>query len=372
MDTLLQAQLRNGKFFLEFAGEFTLYKIPKIEKQIKNFDFSQSSLVTFDLNKLTYLDSAAALFIAKLMQRLEQQAIPYKLTLEDQRFHSTLELVKKRGIQTTTLPKPPRKKVLSSLGEKSHRYTKEFMSFIEFLGKVFVAFFFYLKAPLKIRYKEIFFEINESGIKAIAIISLTSFLVGLVVAYQSAYQLKIYGANIFIVDMLGLSIFRELAPLITAIVIAGRSGSAYTAQIGAMKITEEIDAMRTMGFEPFAFLVLPRIIALIIVMPMLIFISDITGMLGGILIANLDLKITTELFIERFHEVIAAKHFFVGIVKGPFFAFLIASIAIFRGLIVKDDTQSIGFNTTKSVVESIFAVIICDAVFSIAFTNLGI
>jgi phospholipid/cholesterol/gamma-HCH transport system permease protein len=127
-----------------------------------------------------------------------------------------------------------------------------------------------------------------------------------------------------------------------------------------------------MGFDPYVFLVMPRIIALMIAMPILIFVADIMGMFGGILVANIDLKITTELFIDRFNEVIAAKHFFIGIIKGPFFAFLIASIGIYRGLKVKDDTQSIGFNTTKSVVESIFAVIVCDALFSIAFTNLGI
>lgn len=213
---------------------------------------------------------------------------------------------------------------------------------------------------------------NESAIKALGIIALTSFLIGLVVAYQSAFQLKIYGANIFIVDMLGISILRELAPLMTAIVIAGRSGSAFTAQIGAMKITQELDAMRTMGFDPYAFLVLPRILALMITMPILIFVADIMGVFGGMIVALLDLEITPQLFLERFNEVVAAKHFFIGIGKGPFFAFLIASIGVYRGLVVKDDTQSIGFNTTKSVVESIFAVIVCDAVFSILFTNLGI
>jgi phospholipid/cholesterol/gamma-HCH transport system permease protein len=127
-----------------------------------------------------------------------------------------------------------------------------------------------------------------------------------------------------------------------------------------------------MGFDPYMFLVLPRIIALMIAMPILIFISDIMGIVGGMVVANIDLNITVSLFLDRFNEVIAAKHFFIGIVKGPFFAFLIASIGIYRGMMVKDDTQSIGFNTTKSVVESIFAVIVCDAIFSIIFTNLGI
>ncbi len=197
-------------------------------------------------------------------------------------------------------------------------------------------------------------------------------MIGLVVAYQGAFQLKIYGASIFIVDMLGVSIMRELAPIITAIVIAGRSGSAYTAQIGAMKITQELDAMRTMGFDPYLFLVLPRIIALMIMMPILIFISDMMAIFGGMIVANIDLDITVSMFLDRFLTAVDIKHFYVGIVKGPFFAFLIATIAIYRGMGVKDDTQSIGKNTTRSVVESIFAVIMCDAIFSIIFTNMGI
>ena len=139
-----------------------------------------------------------------------------------------------------------------------------------------------------------------------------------------------------------------------------------------MKITQEIDAMKSMGFDPFAFLVLPRIIALMITLPILIFLADIVGMFGGMIVSNLDLGISTQLFLERFREVVDVKHFYIGVIKGPFFAFLIASIGIYRGLSVKDDTQSIGFNTTKSVVESIFAVIVCDALFSIVFTNLGI
>jgi phospholipid/cholesterol/gamma-HCH transport system permease protein len=255
---------------------------------------------------------------------------------------------------------------------KVNDFAKGVHSFMNFFGKLVMTQLLYFTSFKSIRFKEIAFEINESAIKALGIVALTSFLIGLVVAYQSAFQLKTYGANIFIVDMLGISILRELAPLITAIVIAGRSGSAFTAQIGAMKITQELDAMKTMGFDPYSFLVMPRIIALMISMPLLIFVADFMGVLGGMIVANSDLGITTELFIDRFREVVAAKHFFIGILKGPFFAFLIASIGIYRGLVVKDDTQSIGINTTKSVVESIFAVIVCDALFSIAFTNLGI
>ena len=372
MDKLLQVISNESELLLKFTGELTVYQLQKVEEDVIKIDFPQYKHIHFDLNDLTYFDSAAALFFDKVFQKIEEKKIVYTVTLENETLQSTLNLVKSKRTNRNENKTKPRATRLEKFGKRVYSHYSGLVGYIQFLGEVFIAFFLVFKSPHKIRYKEIFFEMNEAGIKAIGIITITSFLIGLVVAYQSAYQLKIYGANIFIVDMLGLSILRELAPMITAIVIAGRSGSAYTAQIGAMKITQEIDAMKTMGFEPFAFLVLPRIIALSLIMPLLIFLADMMGMFGGIIIANLDLKITTDMFIDRFHEVIAAKHFFVGIVKGPFFAFLIASIAIYRGMIVKDDTQSIGFNTTKSVVESIFAVIVCDAVFSIAFTNLGI
>lgn len=287
-------------------------------------------------------------------------------------IRNTLDLVKNNKPSNTTPMKHKKINWLKSFGKTVYTYYSTVLSFLSFIGKVFTNLLYTLKKPKTIRYKEILFEINESALKAFFIVALSSFLIGIVIAYQSANQLSLYGANIFIVDMIGLSMLRELSPVITAVIIAGRSGSAFTAQIGAMKITQELDAMRSMGFEPYSFLVLPRIIALMIMMPVLIFISDIAAIFGGMLIANVNLGISFDLFLDRFSNVIEIRHFLVGIFKGPFFAILIASIAIYRGMIVKDDTQSIGYNTTKSVVESIFAVIICDALFSIIFTNLGI
>ena len=364
--------LQNEKLSITFGGELTLYTIAQIQKEleiIKTYVFSE---LVLNFEQVLYLDTAGAIFIYDLQTYFQQKEIPVQTALKDDLQKSTLELVTKNMRSAGEFKPKKQESFFETVGRFVYEYYIGIISFLQFFGQLLTSHLQYITSWKHIRFKEIAFEINESAIKALGIIALTSFLIGLVVAYQSAYQLKIYGANIFIVDMLGLSIFRELAPLITAIVIAGRSGSAYAAQIGAMKITQELDAMKTMGFEPFTFLVLPRIIALVITMPILIFVADIMAMLGGIIVANVDLHITTQLFIDRFTEVIAAKHFYVGIVKGPFFAFLIASIGIYRGLMVKDDTQSIGFNTTKSVVESIFAVIVCDAIFSIIFTNLGI
>ncbi|WP_297484793.1 ABC transporter permease [Sulfurimonas sp.] len=355
---------------LKFEGKMSLYEVTKYERKLAGIQTTAIKNITIDLTNLDELDTTAAIFIYNLQKEFSSK----KVTLEcyDEKLLSTLELVQENMLHYNENVKPQKLSFLQKIGKIFYDYYDGFSAFIEFFGQLFASNLRYLTSLKNIRYKEIAFEINESAIKALPIVALTSFLIGLVIAYQSAYQLKIYGANIYIVDMLGISIFRELAPVITAIVIAGRSGSAFTAQIGSMKITQELDAMKTMGFEPFAFLVLPRIIALIIAMPILIFVADIMAILGGMIVSNVDLSISPELFIDRLSRVVAAKHFFVGIIKGPFFAFLIATIGIYRGLIVKDDTQSIGFNTTKSVVEAIFAVIVCDAIFSIAFTNLGI
>jgi len=352
-------------------GTPTIQRLATIEKQLADsLNNIDAKSIVWDLSELESMDSALALLIAKNIENAKnsdkevllgamQSDVKKMLTMAEEHAHFGSHF------------KPGKEGILHAVGEDSADRVKKFLDFLGFFGQMSVVFFSLFFHLRHIRWKETIFEIYESGIKALPIIALTMFLIGIVVAYQSAEQLKLYGANIFIVDMLGISILRELAPMLAAIIVAGRSGSSYAAQIGVMKITEELDAMRTMGFDPYAFLVLPRMLALVIMMPILIFFADIAGIMGGMLIAKVDLGLTTTIFMERFVEVVSIKHFWIGLLKGPFFAMLIATIGIYRGLQVKNDTQSIGFNTTKAVVESIFAVIICDAFFSIVFTNLG-
>ncbi len=249
------------------------------------------------------------------------------------------------------------------------RGAQEFLAFLGEHGTVLLHTFLH---PGTLRLDAVARNIQDAGIRALPIITLTSFLIGVVIAYQGAVQLQKFGANLFIVDMIGISVTRELAPLITAIVVAGRTGSAYTAQLGVMKITEEIDAMRVMGFDPHRFLVLPRILALMIALPLMIFFADLVGILGGMVVAHLHLDLSWSEFIHRLQNVLEVKHFWIGIVKGPFFAWLIAVVGCFRGLQVSRNTESIGYYTTVSVVNAIFLVIACDALFSVIFTELGI
>ncbi len=259
-----------------------------------------------------------------------------------------------------------------TIGKNSVFFVLDFIKFLSFIGENFVNLLYALLHPRSIRVGAIVKNIEEAGVRAMPIIALTSFLIGVVIAYQGAVQLEKFGANIFIVDMIALSVTRELGPLMTAIVVAGRTGSSYTAQLGVMKITEEIDAMRTMGFDPHRFLVLPRIMALMIALPLMIFFADIIGIGAGMFISHIHLHLSYAEFIHRLQKVLAAKHVWIGIFKGPFFAWLIASVGCFRGFQVSKSTESIGRYTTISVVNAIFLVIACDALFSVIFTNLGI
>jgi phospholipid/cholesterol/gamma-HCH transport system permease protein len=203
------------------------------------------------------------------------------------------------------------------------------------------------------------------GVNALPITGLLTFLIGVVIAYQGAEQLKKFGTNIFIVDLVGISLLREIAPLIVAILIAGRSGSAYAAEIGTMKVTEELDAVRTLGISPMSLLVLPRTLALMIALPLLTVYADVLGVFGGMLIASGQLSVGFAEFVARFEEAVAVRHFLIGIGKAPFFAVIIALVGCYQGFQIRGGVDDVGRHTTISVVQGIFLVIVFDAICSI-------
>jgi phospholipid/cholesterol/gamma-HCH transport system permease protein len=348
------------------AGEWILNTVRQIETEL--FKIPCDKKIIWDVSGINDFDSAGVLLFIEHLERFQKETEIEVVGYTDNQ-KDMYNLLNK------SLPKietPAQKGYLENLGRKALDAYKEIMSFTTFIGHLFYAMFHTFIHPKEIRFKETVYHIHQSGLNAIIIIALTSFLVGMVISYQGAVQLAKFGADIFIVDTVALSITRELGPMITAIVIAGRSGSAYTAEIGAMKITEEISAMRTMGFDPYTFLVLPRVIALMIALPLLIFFADIVGIAGGMVASNIQLGISPTQFIDRLYEVLEVKHYLLGMMKGPIFAFLIASIGCFRGFQVAHNTESIGLQTTASVVNSIFLVIAFDAFFSVIFTELGL
>jgi phospholipid/cholesterol/gamma-HCH transport system permease protein len=351
---------------LEASGEWTLASVQQIEKLLRRVPVDKK--IIWDLSGVEDFDSAGVLlfieYFRALKKKTEIELIGY--TQSQKEMYDLL-------IGHTVESVPVRKSsFLEELGESTAEVFSDIRDFITFLGHLFSTLFNTIFNPRNIRLKEMVYHIHHSGFNALMIIGLTSFLVGMVIAYQGAVQLAKFGADIFIVDTVGISIVRELGPMITAIVIAGRSGSAYTAEIGAMKITEEIAAMRTMGFDPYNFLVLPRIFALMISLPLLIFFSDMMGIFGGMVASQMQLNISMAQFVDRLYEVLELKHYVLGMIKGPVFAFVIAAVGCFRGFQVSDNTESLGLHTTASVVNSIFLVIAFDALFSVIYTELDL
>jgi phospholipid/cholesterol/gamma-HCH transport system permease protein len=261
---------------------------------------------------------------------------------------------------------------LTRLGMSAAAAVEQSVALLAFIGECAAAFVGWLAHPGRIRWRPILFNIRSAGFDALPIVGLLAFLLGIVVAYQGAEQLRQYGANIFFADLIGLSMLREFAPLITAIIIAGRSGSAYAAQIGAMSVSEEIDAMRTLGIAPLEMLVLPKIIALLIVLPLLTVFADVLGVFGGMLMARAQLDVGFPEFLDRFTKAVSVTDYLIGICKAAVFAGIIAVVGCFQGFRAKGGADGVGRQTTRSVVQAIFLVIVADALFSIAFSALGL
>jgi len=324
--------------------------------------------MVWDVSKITAIDSAGIALLKLYYREFESNGSTCSLIGASDDQLRLYHLLYPHPHSNEIIPKRPH--FLARLGKSTVDSLADTGHFFNFIGEAFVVLLYSLRKPWLIRYRSISSHIISSGVEALPIIALSAFLIGVVIAYQSIEQLQKFGADILIVDMIGISLTRELAPLITAIVIAGRSGSAFTAQIGAMKMTQEIDAMKTMGFHPHLFLVWPRVIALMIIMPLLIFFADLVGIFGGMVIANTQAHLSYSEFINRLQGALPLKHFIIGIAKGPFFALLIALTGTYRGFQVSSNTESIGQYTTKSVVNAIFLVIACDAIFSILLTEL--
>ncbi|MDR7305797.1 ABC transporter permease [Rhodoferax saidenbachensis] len=262
--------------------------------------------------------------------------------------------------------------LLERVGRNTEALWKQAFTMLGFLGENTMALAAWLRHPSLVRWRPILFNLRSAGFDALPIVGLLSFLLGIVVAYQGADQLRQYGAGIYVTDLVGLSMLREFAPLMTAIIIAGRSGSAYAAQIGTMAVTQEIDAMRTLGIAPLDMLVLPKVIALAIALPLLTVFADVLGVVGGMLMARVQLGIQFSDFLDRFPHAVSTTSYLVGLGKAPVFAVIVAMVGCFQGFRTQGGADGVGLQTTRAVVQAIFLVILADALFSVAFSVLGL
>ena len=260
---------------------------------------------------------------------------------------------------------------IERLGRATWRAVQGLERIIGFFGEVVGRIALTVIHPSRLRLTSLVFHMQETGLNAVPIVAMMSFLIGIVIAYQGADQLRQFGAEVFVVDLIAISVMRELGILLTAIIVAGRSASAFTAAIGSMKMRQEVDALNTLGLDPFEVLVIPRVLALLVMLPVLAVIADLAGLLGGGLMASLTLGISPGQFETRLLDT-DVSHFLVGMAKAPFFAVIIAVIGCFQGLQVESNTESLGRLTSRAVVQAIFMVIVADAVFSIFFATAGV
>lgn len=371
---------RNGSETVwSMSGEWTVHHAEAINRQLHDLirqtgDLKAGGHVIFNLGQLKSLDSAGAWLLVRAAQQWRDAGAGVDLRDLNPKMQDLLQ----RVVEAAPAEKasaPPRRTMLdwiAQIGAAVDDIWTQSLDLLAFFGALSIVFFRTAINPRRLRLNSIVSHVEQTGLNAIPIVGLINFLVGVVLAYQGADQLARFGAQIFTVNMVGISVLREMGILLTAIVIAGRSGSAFTAQIGTMKVNEEVDALETMGLNPVEVLVLPRVVALIIALPLLTFFADIMGLLGGGMMCVILVDMSFQQYLHLLQQAITLSHFWVGMIKAPVFAILIALIGCFEGLRVTGSAESVGKQTTRSVVEGIFLVIVFDAFFSILFSMLGV
>jgi phospholipid/cholesterol/gamma-HCH transport system permease protein len=360
---------------LVLSGAWTARGIGAQESQLKSVQLPPQSQVSADATHIDALDTAGAWLLQELLMSWHKVGAVVTVQGMKPEFAKLLTAVQKHVSDQATKAAPATAKpdaTLETVGHAAASAAEQFQAMLEFVGKNALVGAQCLAHPSRIRWRPVLFNIRRAGFDALPIVGLLSFMLGVVVAYQGSDQLRQYGANIFVADLIGLSMLREFAPLITAIIIAGRSGSAFAAQIGTMAVTEEIDAMRTIGIEPLELLVLPKVMALVIVLPLLTVYADVLGVFGGMIMARSQLDVGFGEFMDRLVKAVSITSYLVGVGKAPVFAVIISVVGCFQGFRTHGGADSVGSQTTKSVVQSIFLVIVADGLFSVAFSLLDL
>ncbi|HXB77339.1 MAG TPA: ABC transporter permease [Bradyrhizobium sp.] len=330
------------------------------------------SNISIDVSKVSRLDTFGAWLIERLRRSLTHGEMEAKIAGLSADYSSLVDEVRRvKAIPAAEVPTVTIAGMLDQIGRTMFGIGGTVVGLIDMLGAVLTASARMLRHPGSFRLTSTVHHLEQVGWHAVPIVILITFLIGCIISQQGIFHFRKFGADIFVVDMLGVLVLREIGVLLVAIMVAGRSGSAYTAELGSMKMREEIDALRTMGFDPIEVLILPRMLALIIALPILAFLGAMAALYGGGLVAWLYGGVDPEAFLLRLRDAISINHFIVGIVKAPVMAAVIGIVACVEGLAVQGSAESLGQHTTSSVVKGIFFVIVMDGVFAIFFASIG-
>jgi phospholipid/cholesterol/gamma-HCH transport system permease protein len=358
---------------LALRGDWTVDTISNVEADLRALDGRLKPGAGVDVSKLGRIDMAGAYLVDRTIRTRGDQS-EVAVRGDHANAKRLFEAARKATAEPPPLPEHLHgwKGLLERIGRAVAAIGEEIIESVSFFGQTLVTLARLVVSPRHIRSVAIVHSMEEAGLHALPIVVLLAFFIGLVIAYLGARILGDFGASVFTVELVAFSMMREFGVVVTAVLLAGRSGSAFTAEIGAMKMRQEIDAMRTMSVDPMDALVAPRVIAMLVMMPLLTFAATMAGLFGGLLVCWSDLGISPVMFFSRIADEIPAKHFWIGMVKAPVFALVLAVIACKQGLSVGGDVNSLGRRVTASVVQSIFMVILLDALFAIWFLEMDL
>src|SRR6202158_3387367 len=372
---LLTATPSGDVLELRPGGSWTAANVTTLEalSDVIIAELDRARSVRMDMAEVRELDTLGAWLLEKMSRRVTSAGHRADVVGVADNYAGLIEEVRQVN-RHNPAPAPARNPVVvkvDEIGRSAVGAAEDLTVFLQMLGSLFTAIFGVLRRPRSLRLTSLVYQLYRVGWQAIPIVVLITFLIGAIIAQQGIFHFRKFGADSYVVDMVGILVLRELGVLIVAIMVAGRSGSAYTAELGSMKMREEIDALSTMGLDPVEVLILPRVIALVCALPILSFIGSMAALYGGGLVCWLYGGIDPDVFLQRLKEAISVAHFEVGIIKAPFMALVIGIVACSEGLRVKGSAESLGKQTTTSVVKSIFLVIVLDGLFAVFFASIG-
>jgi phospholipid/cholesterol/gamma-HCH transport system permease protein len=373
-DPSLERIARGNGLALCAAGPWTARHATELEQMVSDAErlIGSRPNIFIDVSQISSLDTFGAWLIERLRRSLTQGGIEAKIAGLSANYSSLVDEVRRvRAVPPAEIAPVTITGMLDQVGRSIAGIGGTLLSLVDMLGAVLSASGHVLSHPRSLRLTSTIHHMEQVCWRAVPIVVLITFLIGCIISQQGIFHFRKFGADIFVVDMLGVLVLREIGVLLVAIMVAGRSGSAYTAELGSMKMREEIDALRTMGFDPIEVLILPRLLALILALPILAFLGAMAALYGGGLVAWLYGGVDPEAFLLRLRDAISIDHFTVGLIKAPVMAAVIGIVACVEGLAVQGSAESLGQHTTSSVVKGIFFVIVMDGVFAIFFASIG-
>jgi len=371
----LDARLSGERLELAAAGAWTVENAQALEPLVEAASDRHQKVarVSIDMGRVDRLDTFGAWLIERLLRAWRSAGLDATVVGLADHYRGLLNEVK--NVNREPPPRPRRRsgiaRLLENIGRAVGNTAQDLTIIVQMLGETAAALARVFVRPANLRFTSVVHHLDRVGLQAVPIILLITFLLGCIIAQQGIFHFRRFGAELYVVDMISILVLRELGVIMVSIMIAGRSGSSYTAELGSMKMREEIDALRTMGFAPVDVLVLPRILALVVALPLLTFIGSMAALYGGGLVCWLYGGISPEIFVSRLKDAISLDHFAVGMIKAPFMAAMIGLVACAEGLQVKGSAESLGLHTTTSVVKSVFLVIVMDGVFAMFFAAIG-